>query len=99
MTTLRRTSDTFHLPPLLWEALQKFAMREGWQPAGAIDIDTGESYSGYRAGLIVRKRDAEAMAAALVRVVNSRMADDGALDLPAVVGMVNFLRGGAFEIL
>ena len=48
---------------------------------------------------MVDRRDAEALAAALVRVVNSKKADDGCIDLPLVVGLVNFLRGGTFEIL
>jgi hypothetical protein len=48
---------------------------------------------------VVKERDAEALATALQRVVNGKKADHDTLDLPMIVGLVNFLRGGVFEIL
>ena len=99
MTMLRRGPETIEMPLLLWDALQQLAIREDWRPAGTIDVRTDRVYSVYTRGRVVDRRDAEALAAALVRVVNSKKADDGRIDLPMVVGLVNFLRRGAFEIL
>jgi hypothetical protein len=99
MTTLCRGPERVELPLLLWDALQQLAVREGWRPAGATDVSTDQVYRTYTRSRVVERRDAEALAAALVRVVNSKKADDGRIDLPMVVGLINFLRGGTFEIL
>ena len=99
MTILRRGPDTFHLPPSLWEALQQCAMEEGWKPAGMVDVRSDRVYSGYTRSRVVGKCDAKRLAAALERFVNSKKVDNAIIDLSVVVGLVNFLRGGRFEIL
>src|ERR687883_74984 len=63
MTTLRRGPDTFHLPPSLWEALQQFAIQEGWKPAGMVDVRSDRVYSGYTRSRVVGKCDARRPAA------------------------------------
>ena len=95
MTILRRGPDTFQLPPSLWEALQQCAMEEGWKPAGMVDVRSDRVYSGYTRSRVVGKCDAKKLAAALGQFVNSKKV----VNLSVVVGLVNFLRGGVFQIL
>jgi hypothetical protein len=52
----------------------------------------------YCAGRFVVKDDARRLADALERGVNSETADGDEPDLAAIVGLVNFLRGGSFVI-
>jgi hypothetical protein len=98
MIALHRGLARFDLPPLLWEALQLLAKQAGWHPAGAFGIQDGQMHGGYRPGQLVRKSDAARLAAALEQVVNGEKGDSGDLDLAAIVALVNFLRGDAFEI-
>jgi hypothetical protein len=46
----------------------------------------------------VEARDAERLAIALDAFVNGSASDGGDLNLAPIVGLVNFLRGGAFAI-
>jgi hypothetical protein len=52
----------------------------------------------YAAGRSVEARDAERLATALEAFVNGPAGDGGDFDLASIVGLVNFLRGGAFAI-
>ena len=96
MITLFRADASLELSPAMWDALQLFAKQEGWQPAGAVDIEERRKHSIYCAGRFVLTHDAARFGAALKRVVNSETADE--LDLAEIVGLVNFLHGGAFVI-
>ena len=98
MITLRRGIDTIQLTSRLWESLQIVAKQHGWRPAGALDLHGGQRHNLYRPVRLILEQDATGMAAALERFVNSAAADNGELDLVALVRLVNFLRGGAFEI-
>jgi hypothetical protein len=99
LITLRRGADTFDITPALWEAMQLLAVQRGWEPAGTFDGRTGQLYRSYISGCFVRIGDALRYAAALERFVNSERAEDATSDLPATIGVVNFLRGGVFEIV
>jgi hypothetical protein len=97
MITLFRANGTLSLPTIFWEASQVFARQEGWRPAGTgsvVDRVRGH----YVAGRMVGKREAADLADALERVVNGKAADSGELDLIALAGLINFLRGGGFGI-
>ena len=96
MTILVRGHDTVELSALLWEALQVYARQAGWQPGGSVGIEDRRKQSVYTPGRVVLANDARHFAAALERVVNGEAGDE--LELAAIVGLVNFLRGGAFEI-
>jgi hypothetical protein len=97
MITLVRGSASVEITSLFWDAVQVLARQAGWRPDGAVGTDK-ESRSVYVAGRIVGKSDAARLAKALEIVVNGVTGDSGELDLAAVVGLVNFLRGGPFVI-
>jgi hypothetical protein len=97
MIRLVRAGDALQLSPLLWDAFQVFAAQSGWRPTGAGSAGRDGRRS-YGRGQRVRKDDALGLAAALERFVNSERADGGEIDLASLVGLVNFLRGGGFEI-
>jgi hypothetical protein len=98
MVTLIRGANTLRVASLFWEAAQVMAKQEGWEPAGAVGIQDRRRHMTYAAGRVVATRDARGLAAALERLVNGERADSGDIDLGAVVELVNFLRGGPFEI-
>jgi hypothetical protein len=98
MIVLARNGDTVRMTPLLWESLRVVAERNGWEPAGAVPRQDGAVGGEYGQGSSVEGGDAGRLAAALERFVNGEAADGGALDLAALVRLINFLRGGGFEI-
>jgi hypothetical protein len=98
MIHLVRGGDALQLSPLLWDAFQVFAAQAGWQPVGLGNVRPEGHRPSYGRGQMVRRDDALGLAAALKRFVNSERADGDELDLPAIVALVNFLRGGGFEI-
>ena len=98
MITLTRGADTFAMSSLLWDASQVFAKKSGWRPTGATGADDNVTHSLYGPGRIVDERDANQFAAALKEAVNGTVGDSDELDLAELVGLVNFLRGGAFGI-
>jgi hypothetical protein len=98
MITLTRGADTLSMSPLLWDASQVFAKKSGWRPAGAGNTGEHVTQSLYGPGRIVDERDASGFAAALEQAVNGPVGDNDELDLAELVGLVNFLRGGAFGI-
>lgn len=98
MITLTRGTDTLSMSPLLWDASQVFAKKSGWRPGGAADTADNVTQSLYGPGRIVGERDAIRFAAALEQAVNGSIGDNDELDLAELVGLVNFLRGGAFGI-
>jgi len=97
MIRLVRDGDALQLSPLLWDAFQVFAAQSGWRPTGAA-VAGREGRRSYGRGQTMRKDDALGLAAALERFVNGERADGGEIDLASLVGLVNFLRGGGFEI-
>jgi hypothetical protein len=97
MITLTRGADSLSMSPLLWDASQVFAKKSGWRPAGAEGAEN-VTQSLYRPGRIVDERDATRFAAALEQAINGSVGDNYELDLAELVGLVNFLRGGAFGI-
>jgi hypothetical protein len=98
MITLRRAGATVKLKPALWKTLQDLARAEGWRPIGAFDGGSLAQGATYGPGQAVASRDARSLARALERLVNSEKLDRAEMDLAPLVGLVNFLRGGAFEI-
>ncbi|HEX3498371.1 MAG TPA: hypothetical protein VHT04_03520 [Stellaceae bacterium] len=83
---------------LLWDASQVFAKKSGWRPGGAADAADNVTQSLCGPGRIVGERDAIRFAAALEQAINGPVGDNDELDLAELVGLVNFLRGGAFGI-
>jgi hypothetical protein len=98
MITLRRRGETVKLKPALWTTLQQLARQEGWRPTGAFDVGSLSRQRDYGPGHAVAARDARGLATALERLVNSEKLDRVEIDLAPLVALVNFLRGGAFEI-
>ena len=98
MITLTRGTDSLSMSPLLWDASQVFAKKSGWRPSGAADGADNVTQSLYRPGRIVDERDATRFAKALESAINGPVGDNDELDLSELVGLVNFLRGGAFGI-
>jgi hypothetical protein len=98
MIILARGRETVTLPPALWETLQELARQEGWRPVGSVDADGGCHHATYPPGRSVIARDARSLAKALERLVNSERLDGGEVDFAPLAQLVNFLRGGAFEI-
>jgi hypothetical protein len=98
MIRLVRDGDMLQLSPLLWDAFQVFAAQSGWQPVGPARSWQEGRRQAYGRGQTVQGDDALGLAAALERFVNGERADGDELDLAAVVALVNFLRGGGFEI-
>jgi hypothetical protein len=95
MITLARRRATLSVSRLMWDAAQVFARQEGWRPDGVADRSVQSAYS---VGRSVSAPEARRLADALVRVVNGPKADGGELDVARLAELVNFLRGGAFEI-
>src|SRR6478752_6034804 len=94
---VRADGGSLAVPRLLWEAAQVFAKKAGWRPAGA----AAEEPAAYVAGARIGERDARSLAAALERVVNGSVegcADLDLAELAPLVALVNFLRGGGFEL-
>jgi hypothetical protein len=98
MTRLLRGAETVSLTTILWESLQVLAQQEGWRPAGRADVAEGAPRVFYGPGRAVTARDARAFADALERLVNGDKLDELTTDLAPLVQLVNFLRGGAFDI-
>jgi hypothetical protein len=98
MVTLTRGREALTLPNLFWDAAQVFAKQAGWRSAGAHGVAGRAAPDRYTAGRLVSAPDATGFAKALEAVVNGEKGDSGELDLAQLVGLVNFLRGGAFEI-
>jgi len=98
MITLRRGGATVRLKPALWKTLQDLARTEGWRPLGAFQGGSFTQGPLYGPGQAVASRDARGLARALERLVNSEKLDPAEIDLAPLVALVNFLRGGAFEI-
>jgi hypothetical protein len=98
MITLRRDGSTVRLKHGLWMTLQDLARQEGWRPVGTFDSVSLAKGGNYGPGHAVASRDAHGLARALERLVNSERVDELEIDLAPLVGLVNFLRGGAFEI-
>ena len=83
---------------MLWETIQTVAKQHGWRPARRFEVGDLSRHSNYLPGRAVSARDARALANALERLVNSEDMDRDDVDLGPFVQLVNFLRGGAFEI-
>jgi hypothetical protein len=98
MITLTRGADSLSMSSLLWDASQVFAKKSGWRPAGATGAADNVTHSLYGPGRIVDERDATRFATALEQAINGSVGDNDELDLGELVGLVNFLRGGAFGI-
>jgi hypothetical protein len=98
MITLIRGRDAMVLKLPLWETLQDLARQEGWRPLGALEAGSQPTRSVYAPGRSVMARDARSLAKALERLVNSERVDGGEVDLAPLVQLVNFLRGGSFDI-
>ena len=98
MITLTRGTDSLSMSPLLWDASQVFAKKSGWRPAGVANVAGNVTQSLYRPGRIVDEGDATRFAQALEQAINGPVGDNDELDLAELVGLVNFLRGGAFGI-
>ena len=98
MLTLVRGRDFVSLKPELWETLQELARQEGWRPVGAIAPGKACTHAIYGPGRAVMARDARGLAKALERLVNSSRFDELEVDLAPLVELVNFVRGGAFEV-
>jgi hypothetical protein len=98
MTRFLRGAETVALTTFLWDSLQVLAQQEGWRPAGRTNVAEGAPRAFYGPGRAVSARDARALADALERLINGDKLDDLTTDLGPLVQLVNFLRGGAFQI-
>ena len=98
MITLVRDGKLVALETLTWETLQEYAKKEGWRPSRALDPRARRLHTTYTTGRTVSARDAARLAAALEQFVNGERMDGGEIDPAPIVRIVNFLRGGAFEI-
>src|SRR5262249_19207369 len=98
MIVLQRRRETVKMATDVWEALQALAREEGWRPIGVLSEGSAARHTTYMPGRSVMARGAHGLAAALERFVNGERADKVKFDLAPIVQLVNFLRGGAFDI-
>src|SRR4051812_1560396 len=98
MVRLVRGSVCLQVSAFAWDLVQDFAKQAGWRPAGVRSTAGPLSRSICGPGRTVSSADANHLATALEDVVNGRQGDSGELNLEAIALLVNFLRGGEFEI-